>query len=333
MRARRDVDPSELKADPLAFTPVGRKPRRRWGLRLFVIFLLLIAGGTAGAWYQYGNRLKVMLGLGRGSEIPLVKADPGPIKVRPESPGGLEVPDRDKLVYQRIQGEAGEEKVERLLPPPETPLPPPVKPSSAEAPAKPALEPAAPSAAPPPLPPPAELAVRPRPSVPPQVTERLPKVPTAAQVAKTKPPEPAPIAPPGPTQTSPPAAEAKPAASAPAKEASPEPSPTPVAGKAPTSEPAIEPTANAAISKGYLIQLAAVRQPEHARKEWERLQRTHPDLLGDLQLSVVKADLGPQKGIYYRLRAGPLPDEATARKRCAGLSQQKVGCLVVRAPE
>jgi hypothetical protein len=331
MRASRDVDPSELKADPLAFTPAARKPRRRWGLRLAVIFLLLVAASAAGAWYQYGNRLKVMLGLSARSEIPLVKADPGPIKVRPESPGGMEVPDRDKLVYQRIQGEGGEEKVERLLPPPETPLPPPVKPATAEAPAKPAPESAA-SAAPPPPPPPAELAVRPRPSVPPQVTEPLPKVPTAAQVAKTKPPAPAPIAPPESTKTSPPAAEAKPAASAPPK-ASPEPAPAAVAVKAPTGDSAPAPTPAPATTKGYLIQLAAVRQPEQARKEWERLQRAYPDLLGDLQLSVIKADLGPQKGIYYRLRAGPLPDEATARKRCAGLSQQKVGCLVVRISE
>jgi len=328
MRASREVDPSELRADPLAFTPAARKPRRRWGLRLVLLIVLLAAAGAAGAWYQYGNRLKVMLGLGPRSEIPLVKADPGPIKVRPESPGGMEVPDRDKLVYQRIQGEGGEEKVERLLPPPETPLPPPVKPATAEAPEKPASESAASSAAPPPPPPPAELAVRSRPSVPPQVTEPLPKVPTAAQVAKTKPPEPAPIAPPEPTKITPPAADAKPAASAPSK-ALPEPASAAVAAKAPASEPM--PAASA--GKGYWVQLAAVRQPEQARKEWERLQRTHPDLLGDLQLSVIKADLGPQKGVYYRLRAGPLPDEATARKRCAGLSQQKVGCLVVRAAE
>jgi hypothetical protein len=82
-----------------------------------------------------------------------------------------------------------------------------------------------------------------------------------------------------------------------------------------------------------MLQLAAVRQPEQAEKEWQRLQRTHAGLLGDLQISVVKADLGPQKGIFYRLRAGPLPDEATARQRCAGLSEQKVGCLVVRTQD
>ncbi len=78
------------------------------------------------------------------------------------------------------------------------------------------------------------------------------------------------------------------------------------------------------------MQLAAVRSLERAQGEWDRLRRMNADLLGKLALSVVKAELGPNKGVFYRLRAGPLADEATARALCANLTKRKVGCLVVR---
>ncbi|MEX2650690.1 MAG: SPOR domain-containing protein [Alphaproteobacteria bacterium] len=56
-------------------------------------------------------------------EVPLVKADPEPTKVRPEDPGGLAIPDQDKLVYGLIDPTAQDgEVVERLLPPPEEPV-------------------------------------------------------------------------------------------------------------------------------------------------------------------------------------------------------------------
>jgi len=54
----------------------------------------------------------------------LIRADPRPVRVAPEDPGGMEVPHRDKLVYDLIAGEEGREAhVERLLPRPEAPLP------------------------------------------------------------------------------------------------------------------------------------------------------------------------------------------------------------------
>jgi len=62
------------------------------------------------------------------SAPPLIRADDGPIKIRPEDPGGMAVPDQDKLIYQTLNGGLVEETVERLLPPPEEPLPPPEPP-------------------------------------------------------------------------------------------------------------------------------------------------------------------------------------------------------------
>ena len=54
--------------------------------------------------------------------VPIVRAEKAPIKMRPETPGGMAVPFQDKLVYDQLS-EAGQgaEKT-RLLPPPETPV-------------------------------------------------------------------------------------------------------------------------------------------------------------------------------------------------------------------
>ena len=89
-------------SDALEFEPVVPKPpKRRLGLKAF-IFLVVAA---AGAWSYYGDQL-IQLWRGGQGDIPLIKADPGPVKVRPVNPGGLQVPDRDKLVYDRMHGKS-----------------------------------------------------------------------------------------------------------------------------------------------------------------------------------------------------------------------------------
>jgi hypothetical protein len=62
---------------------------------------------------------------------PLIRADPNPIKVKPDQPGGLVVPDRNMMIYNERPGGP---PVENLLPPPETPAVRPVAPQSAPAP-------------------------------------------------------------------------------------------------------------------------------------------------------------------------------------------------------
>src|SRR5688500_5090611 len=37
------------------------------------------------------------------ADIPLVRAEPGPAKVKPADPGGLKVPHADKTIYERIE--------------------------------------------------------------------------------------------------------------------------------------------------------------------------------------------------------------------------------------
>ena len=85
----------------------------------------------------------------------------------------------------------------------------------------------------------------------------------------------------------------------------------------------------AVAAEAYAVQLAALNSERSASDAWARLRRKHPDLLGDLTMSVERADLG-ERGIFYRLRTGPFPNRATAEDMCWQLRSQKLDCLVVK---
>ena len=155
------------------------------GMVMGIAMAILLAGTGAGAFFYMGGD---MADVGTDGPVPLILPPAGDVKVRPESPGGMAVPDRDKLVYGRIDGTADAPKFERLLPPPETPLEPPT-----DAPTKNIVE-AAPPPAPEPIPEPvakepvvlAPAASAPVPAPP------APEVPPAPEApAKPEPPAPA----------------------------------------------------------------------------------------------------------------------------------------------
>ncbi len=77
------------------------------------------------------------------------------------------------------------------------------------------------------------------------------------------------------------------------------------------------------------VQLGSLRSADAAREEWARLKREQPELLGKLSAIAVRADLG-DKGIYYRVQAGPLSDGAAAERLCGELRQHKIGCTLAR---
>ncbi|MCZ6523196.1 MAG: SPOR domain-containing protein [Alphaproteobacteria bacterium] len=113
------------------------------------------------------------------------------------------------------------------------------------------------------------------------------------------------------------------AAPRPAPEAAPEPA---AAGPVAAREESATARAPAA---GFRIQLAAYREASAATQGWHKLSRANPSLLRGLKPSVIRVDLGADKGIFYRLQAGPIPDRETADTLCVELKRQKVGCLVV----
>jgi len=92
------------------------RPRFR-GWIASLIVLLVLGAFAGGLWFAYQQGLRHASG-GNGVDVPLIRADERPTKVKPENPGGMEVPDRDKLIYTQKHP-----LVEHLLPPPEKPLP------------------------------------------------------------------------------------------------------------------------------------------------------------------------------------------------------------------
>ena len=79
----------------------------------------------------------------------------------------------------------------------------------------------------------------------------------------------------------------------------------------------------------FRVQLLSVRRKESAETEWKRLSKRYPKILSGLESYVVRADLGA-RGIYYRLQVGSFKDKAIATKVCAGLSQVKISCFVIK---
>ena len=366
MAEHPDLEAGGDASEALELEPVasGRPNKRRGLIAILLIIVLFGAGGWAG-W----NYLAEKLYIDDPYDVPIVRANPAPIKVRPESPGGMEVPDRDKLVYDRMAGEREAPTMERLLPPPESPLPPPAPPPPAAPPAPPLAVPAAPvptsaeavptapppppatpvpssaEAAPtsPPLPPAATSPPLPPAATSPPLPPAAPGPSSAEAAAGSTPPVPvrSSAAPPEDKPASPPPVAA-PAAPAPADVIAARPPAAPESRRtaapetrrtaAPESKiPAPRESRKPSLPKGtYKVQLAAVRSAELVKGEWDRLRRRNRDLLGGLELTVTRADLGPGKGVYYRLRAGPIADEAAARALCASLAQRRFGCLVVR---
>ena len=83
---------------------------------------------------------------------------------------------------------------------------------------------------------------------------------------------------------------------------------------------------------GFRVHLTSVRKAGDAQAEWARLKRLHAGLLGGLELFVKRADLGPARGTWYRIQAGPL-GKAAARTLCATFAKQDIWCRVVRPAE
>jgi TPR repeat protein len=80
---------------------------------------------------------------------------------------------------------------------------------------------------------------------------------------------------------------------------------------------------------GFHIQFSAVKSKALSVTEAARLTRIHKSVLGQLTVVPVRTDLG-KRGIFYRLRAGPLRDRAAAESLCRKFAARKQGCIVIK---
>ncbi|MBL4614359.1 MAG: SPOR domain-containing protein [Magnetovibrio sp.] len=284
-------DASEL----LDFELIAKsQPDKGHGLWLWVVLVLVLAGGGWAGWmYMQGQEPDETA---RRGTAPMILAPKFALKEKPSDPGGMRVPDRDKLVYDRMAGDqstGGAAKVERLLPPPETPIKPP-------------------KAMPQPLEPKVAQAVVVAPEVKPAPPPVAPPAAPSSIVAKTP-------------ELVKPVVKAKPVA----------PAPKPVAKVVVAPKPIPKPAAVVVVKatgtagQGYMVQLSAVRNEANAKSEWQRLTKKHKDVLGGLELVIQRADLGT-KGIFYRVRGGWFANRAQAKSVCDELAKRNVGCLIAK---
>jgi len=284
----QEFDPRDLEPA----MPARAEASARSKIAPVLIALVALAGFSGVVWYAYVQGVRQSAPPGT---TPLIKADTSPAKVRPEQPGGMDVPHQNMQVLNTLpEGDkAAAPPVERLLPPPETPLPRPT--DTAATPSAASSSPA--------LPP----KIGPTPTSGPGVAP-----PVTAPIAAASP---AP-APPAPVQTA-----STPAPAAP---------PAPPAKTQVAAAPAAAPKAAPASGGGFRVQLVSVRAQDQTAQEWARLQRTFPALAA-LHMSVMRVDLG-EKGVWYRIYGGPLSDAAAAGQVCGAIKAKdsKQGCLVVK---
>jgi cell division septation protein DedD len=298
-----DITERDLQADTLAFERIGRRSPRSGGWLKLVVVLAVIGGAGAGAWRMWGEDLM----RSAGDEIPTVRAADGPFKVRPEVPGGADIQNRDKQVYELLErGKAPPERPETLRPSPEAPLPPPVAAQS--------IAPGAATAA-------GEEGS-------PQMVEGPGSEEDDDDMVMT------PVDPPSDPANPPPVPRLDAGDSLAKGSPSPERVQTAQRPAPPPAPPAVKSeSANLAIGetppRAFRIQLGAVRSEAAARTEWARLQKQHQAVLARLGLNVERADLGT-KGVYFRIQAGPFADRAAADAACLELTKQKVPCLPIR---
>jgi SPOR domain len=177
------VDPDDRM--PAARTKAANGWQRHFGALVRVSVVLVVLGAAGASIWPY-FKAHFLPAAAPSGPVPVIGPGNEPIKEPPKQPGGMQVPDQDKII---LNGAAARPKVEQILPPPPAPLPAPAPPAAVQAP-PPAAAPlpaapagastavAAPAVAAPPrtieAPPPQTVAAAPKP-VAPLVSAAAPK--------------------------------------------------------------------------------------------------------------------------------------------------------------
>lgn len=291
-------------------------PRKSMIRSVVTVFFgaVVVIGGLGGAGYWFYNQGQPIQDDGK---LPILLPDPSPIKIRPEDPGGMEVPHRDTTVYDQLTDiDPDADVVLQELP--DMPRAPEVVAEDAD----PAAEDTSTGTA--------DIG-----GVDEQTTTGTASdVPGGESAALPE----AAFAPVSDPETQPSVTMQAPEIAEPAVMSDAERALAAIAARAEKAKAAkaAKPAATGSGSDGaelssgdVRIQLASIRKEDGAAAEWKRLSSKNKDLLGNLQMFVQRTDLG-DKGVFYRLQAGPLADTAAAEKLCDDLKQRNVGCLVVR---
>lgn len=307
--------------------PAGASRAVSW-----LVLGLAASGFVALAWYAYQSGSESV----KSDDIVTIEADSSAYKTAPENPGGEEFPHQDKTIYNAIDGSGeGEEKVEKLLPEPEEPLPPSQEivasePKEAtantwvndklrtqdekdEAKANAEPEAAAPAEAAPEAAKPVEVPEAP-------VAEKAtPVAEKPVEVVKEVAPKPLPVklAAPAVTKEMPKGTEIPKPIIAPT---------VPAQETAPVAETP-KPAAPAAANGAFKVQLGAYGSQAEAESNWARIKGKLGDVIGGNPHEIIKAVL--PNGTYYRLRVGGFASPDAAKAACTKISARAQGCFYV----
>ena len=301
--------------DPHGLEPDRALPSwraRRGGLDPDLARMGKVAGGlalallaVAGGWSMLGRRPR---------EIPVIEAPAGPLRVRPENAGGM----------QLANGvDTAPEGTGTLAPPPEVPLPGVLRAQIQAGAAGLAAGSAAPSAQ-------ADQAAQGQ-AAESQAIQGRGDAPAASSPGGPLPGRAS--APPAVTaaQHGAPAVRAA-ASSAPAESAA---APGDVAARPPASSAASNPAGVAArpdaasapeARGGTMVQLAALESEQGAATEWQRLLHRMPELLGARRPEVQRAEHDGHP--VWRLRTGGFATSAQAAEFCVQVRAKGTGCSV-----
>jgi len=288
---------------------------------LVAIGVAALLGFTGVLWYAF----KAGVDQAGQDALPVVHAEQGAVKVKPDDPGGASFSHQDKTVYDKIDGnEAG---LEQLLPGAEEPKEKPriISPYDNEMPE--AGQPKVVRVAPPedhssPTPP-AKAEDVTAPEIPDPMGRAKTGATVGERVAAVPPPEVTSAAPEDADRV---AAETQKSNSV-QEDAAPEKQPATGAKMTAEKTALAAPAAPAGDTKSFVLQLGAFRSQEAADAGWKLLALRHAGVLGKLEHYVTPADLG-EKGRFFRLQAGPFPERLTANEQCAALKTAGVDCLV-----
>jgi Flp pilus assembly protein TadD len=108
----------------------------------------------------------------------------------------------------------------------------------------------------------------------------------------------------------------------------------PAAPPAPAATPAspapsLSQVASLTDGGGYSVQLASFRSADRAAAGWEQIRAGASDLLKDIVPVIRRSDLGPERGIFFRLRTKPTSKSA-ATQLCEALKARQIGCLTIK---
>lgn len=267
-----------------------------------VVVFAVVSGFVGLAWYAYHAGMQSL----KNDDLLVVEPDKTPVKIKPESPGGMQFPGQDKTIFDTFGGPPPEPKVERVLPPPEQPaaMPPAGNAGTVVTASK------------------APSTTTPEQIIPPAPVE--PKAAPAVTAKKAVPP----VSHEAPT-VAPPVSQQMPVIALPTREETPVVATKPEAKPhpAPEKKPAAIafPAENVTIA-GPQVQLGAYRSEQEAGDAWKAMQKKHPQLAGKEPV-ILKADLG-KRGVYYRLRLGGFASRNAAKAFCQKLSASHQPCIL-----